>query len=62
MPLDEYVENYMEVFGHLPDTWRWAECEAGSWPNSRVGSLSQHMLFDGPDNNRLIMTARRYAR
>ena len=46
VPLDEYMENYMEVFGHKPDSWRWAECEAGNWTYSRVGTSSQHMLFD----------------
>ena len=48
VPLDEYVENYMEVFRHLPDSWRWRGCEEGNWDRSRVGTLVQHMLFDGP--------------
>ena len=46
VPLDEYAEHYMEVFRRKPDTWRWAECWAGNWNNSRVGASSQHMLFD----------------
>lgn len=46
VPLDEYEENYMEVFGRKPDTWRWAECEACHWDLSRVGTLVQHMLFN----------------
>ncbi len=59
MPLDEYAENYREVFGRLPDTWRWAECEAGNWDRSRVGTLSQHMLFDEtPMAMTMMMTAR----
>ena len=48
VPLDEYMENYMEVFGRKPDNWRWAECGEGNWNTSRVGASSQHMLFDGP--------------
>ena len=51
MPRDEYMENYMEVFGRKPDNWRWAECGEGNWNTSRVGASSQHMLFDGVDND-----------